>query len=186
MHPEVDLCVLRSLGENGKSVELPIREASGEERFCIDFMANFRFPMAMTQRADSPEAMENLGRHAALSAKPCQVIALVGGLGAGKTHWTKGFVAEMGSHAEVTSPTFGLVHEYSDARLPIFHFDFYRLQSAEELIALGWDEYLEQEGVIIAEWGDQFPDLLPPETEWHFFSVEPDGSRTVRALSRPH
>ena len=124
--------------------------------------------------------MENLGRTASAAAGAGTVIALVGGLGAGKTHWTKGFVAGMGSTAAVTSPTFGLVHEYSGGRLPLFHFDFYRLESAAELIALGWDEYLEQGGVIIAEWGDQFPELLPPDTIWLHFTTETDGSRSIR------
>ena len=124
--------------------------------------------------------MENLGRAASVAAGQGAVIALVGGLGAGKTHWTKGFVAGMGSTVEVTSPTFGLVHEYSGGRLPVFHFDFYRLESAAELIALGWDEYLEQGGVVIAEWGDKFPELLPPDTLWLHFTTEADGSRMVR------
>lgn len=130
--------------------------------------------------AESPEAMEALGRAAAALARPGSVIALVGGLGAGKTHWTKGFVAGIGSPAEVTSPTFGLVHEYPGGRLPVIHLDFYRLEAAEELLAIGWDELLDQDGVVIAEWGDKFPGLLPPETTWLHFTVESDGSRTVR------
>ena len=134
----------------------------------------------MEQRAESPEAMEALGRAAAADAHSGRVVALVGGLGAGKTHWTKGFVAGLASRADVTSPTFGLVHEYADGKLPVFHFDFYRLGSAAELIALGWDEILEQDGVIIAEWADKFPELLPPETLWLHFSVEMDGSRLIR------
>lgn len=134
----------------------------------------------MTDHADSPEAMKILGGQAAAAVKPGAVIALVGGLGAGKTHWSKGFVAALGSTAEVTSPTFGIVHEYTDGRLPVFHFDFYRLGSSAELLALGWDEYLEQGGVVVAEWADRFPELLPPETIWLRFTIEPDGSRTVR------
>ncbi len=134
----------------------------------------------MQGHAESAEAMENLGREASALVKPGSVIALVGGLGAGKTHWTKGFVAGVGSTAEVTSPTFGLVHEYSGGRLPVFHLDFYRLESAAELIALGWDEYLEQDGVVVAEWGDKFPELFPPETIWLSFVVESDGSRIIR------
>ena len=134
----------------------------------------------MQGHAESPEAMENLGHEASAMVKPGSVIALVGGLGAGKTHWTKGFAAGLGSTADVTSPTFGLVHEYSGGRLPVFHFDFYRLASAAELIALGWDEYLDQSGVIIAEWGDKFPELLPSNTIWLHFTTEPDGSRTIR------
>jgi tRNA threonylcarbamoyladenosine biosynthesis protein TsaE len=142
-----------------------------------------RFPLSeglMQQHAESPEAMEALGRTAAELAGPGSVIALVGGLGAGKTHWTKGFVAGMGSTADVTSPTFGLLHEYPSGRLPVFHLDFYRLESAAELLALGWDELLDQGGVILAEWGDKFPELLPPETVWLHFTVEAEGRRSVR------
>ena len=134
----------------------------------------------MHGRADSPAAMEALGREAAGAAGPGTVIALVGGLGAGKTHWTKGLVAGAGSTAEVTSPTFGLVHEYPGGRFPVIHLDFYRLGSADELVSLGWDELLEQDAAIVAEWADKFPELLPPDTRWLHFSVEPDGSRTVR------
>ncbi len=134
----------------------------------------------MQHRADTPEAMIELGRAAAAETRPGSVIALIGGLGAGKTHWAKGFVAGLGSAAEVTSPTFGLVHEYPGGRLPIFHLDFYRLNNADELIALGWDEYLEAGGVVIAEWGDRFPEILPSETQRIVFSIETDGSRTLR------
>ncbi len=137
------------------------------------------FTGLMQGHAESPEAMETLGREASAGVKPGSVIALVGGLGAGKTHWTKGFVAGAGSTAEVTSPTFGLVHEYPGGRLPIFHLDFYRLESAAELVALGWDEYLEQGGVVIAEWGNKFPELFPPDTIWLSFTVEQDGSRII-------
>ncbi|MEX1115033.1 MAG: tRNA (adenosine(37)-N6)-threonylcarbamoyltransferase complex ATPase subunit type 1 TsaE [Akkermansiaceae bacterium] len=129
--------------------------------------------------ARSPEEMEALGREAAAKVASGAVIALVGGLGAGKTHWCKGFVAGIGSAAEVTSPTFGLVHEYPGGRLQVFHFDFYRLDSPEELLALGWDEYLDANGVILAEWGDKFSELLPPETVWIQFTIGPDGSRTL-------
>lgn len=123
--------------------------------------------------------METLGRQAAAQVHAGSVIALVGGLGAGKTHWTKGLVAGLGSTAEVTSPTFGLVHEYPGGRLPVFHLDFYRLETAEELTGLGWDEYLEAGGVVVAEWADKFPELLPAGTTWMTFGIEPDGSRTI-------
>jgi tRNA threonylcarbamoyladenosine biosynthesis protein TsaE len=134
----------------------------------------------MQEYANSPEAMENLGRQAANQAKPGLTIALIGHLGAGKTHWTKGFVAGIGSSANVTSPTFGLIHEYSDGRLPVYHLDFYRIDSPSELLALGWDELIDQNGVIIAEWGDKFPELFPSDVILLDFTVETDGSRTVR------
>jgi tRNA threonylcarbamoyladenosine biosynthesis protein TsaE len=134
----------------------------------------------MDARAESPEEMEQLGRMAAAQARPGDVFALVGGLGAGKTCWARGFVAGAGSGAGVTSPTFGLLHEYGGGRVPLFHLDFYRLETASELIALGWDELLEQDGVVIAEWADRFPELLPAGTIWLEFAVEPDGSRSIR------
>ena len=111
------------------------------------------------------------------------VIALCGTLGAGKTQITRGIVAGLNSQAAVTSPTFTLVHEYLDGRLPIFHFDFYRMDSAAEVIGIGWDEFLTEPGVIIVEWADMFPDLLPPHTRWFHIEPQPDGSRHVRESS---
>ena len=126
--------------------------------------------------------MVDLGRAATAVARPGAVIALVGGLGAGKTHWTKGLVAALGCTVEVTSPTFSLVHEYRGGDLTVFHFDFYRLASAGDLLALGWDEYLEAGGVVIAEWADKFPELLPQDAIWLRFAVEMDESRSVSRL----
>jgi tRNA threonylcarbamoyladenosine biosynthesis protein TsaE len=126
--------------------------------------------------------MVDLGRAATAVARPGAVIALVGGLGAGKTHWTKGLVAALGCAVEVTSPTFSLVHEYRGGDLTVFHFDFYRLASAGDLLALGWDEYLEAGGVIVAEWADKFPELLPQDAIWLRFAVEMDESRSVSRL----
>ncbi len=107
------------------------------------------------------------------------VVALTGGLGAGKTHFSKGIVAGLGGVDEVTSPTFSLVQEYVSGRLPVYHFDFYRLESEAELIALGWDDYLDEEAVIIAEWADKFPQLLPPTTIWMVLAIEKSGGHTV-------
>ena len=103
------------------------------------------------------------------------VIALVGNLGAGKTQITRGIVAGMESKADVTSPTFTLVHEYLDGRLPIFHFDFYRMESAAEVIGIGWDDILAEPGVVIVEWADMFPDLMPPHARW--FRIDHDLER---------
>ena len=100
-------------------------------------------------------------------------VALTGGLGAGKTHFTKGLVRGLGGTEEVTSPTFTLVHEYSAGRLPVFHFDFYRIETERELTGIGWDEYLDAGGVCVVEWADRFPDLLPASAAW--WSLEPEG-----------
>lgn len=132
-----------------------------------------------TSIARTVEDMLALGRAAAAAAVAFDVFALVGGLGAGKTHWTKGFVAALGCNGEVTSPTFPLVHEYAGGRLPVYHFDFYRPDHSGELLALGWDEYLDEPAVAVIEWADKFPDLLPAHTRWLRFTVNPDGSRSV-------
>lgn len=107
------------------------------------------------------------------------VIALVGTLGAGKTQITRGIVAGMESKADVTSPTFTLVHEYVEGRLPVFHFDFYRMERPEEVLGLGWDEFVQEPGVIIVEWADLFPELMPPHTRWFHITPKEDGSRKV-------
>lgn len=133
----------------------------------------------MTDRADTAEAMQSLGAQAAQAAGPGDVFALVGDLGAGKTHWTKGFVAGLGSPAEVTSPTFGLVHEYPGGRIHVYHLDFYRLENESRLLGIGWDELLEQDAVIVAEWADRFPSLLPAGTIRLDFHIEPDGTRRI-------
>jgi len=137
----------------------------------------------MQGRAASVAAMVDLGRAAAGTLTAGAVVALVGGLGAGKTHWTKGLVAALACPLEVTSPTFSLVHEYQGGRLSVFHFDFYRLESAAEVLALGWDEYLDAGGVVVVEWADKFAELLPPDAIWWRFAVEPDGARTVARIA---
>lgn len=129
--------------------------------------------------------MIDLGRAAAPATAAGTVIALVGGLGAGKTHWTKGLVAALGGRMDVTSPTFSLVNEYPGASLTVWHFDFYRLESSAEVLALGWDEYLDAGGVIVVEWADKFPELLPPDALWLRFRVEADASRTVSGIACP-
>ncbi len=126
--------------------------------------------------------MEALGESlAAAAAAAGTVFALVGGLGAGKTRLAKGLARGAGYPGEVTSPTFALVHEYRGGRLPLFHFDLYRLKSADELLAIGWDEFLDEPGILIVEWADLFPELLPPDTRWLRFEVLADGGRRVSA-----
>ncbi len=112
------------------------------------------------------ESLMNCGEEFAHNLTSGEVIALVGGLGMGKTHFTKGLLRGLGSRETVTSPTFSLLQEYFHGTLPVFHFDLYRLNSEHELIELGWDEYLEAGGIVVAEWADRFPELFPDETRW--------------------
>lgn len=122
------------------------------------------------------------GRALATGARPGETWALVGDLGAGKTHFVQGIIrgAEVPEATGATSPTFTLMHEYTGGRLPVFHFDFYRLRTAAETLALGLDEYLDSGGLTIIEWADKFPELLPPDTRWFRFEILPgDGRRIV-------
>lgn len=112
---------------------------------------------------ESVEAMEQLGEMLGREISQPTVIALVGPLGAGKTHLTKGIARGLGFSGDVTSPTFSLVQEYHGGRLPLFHFDLYRLKSSTEVLAMGWDDFLEQQGVMLVEWGDLFPELFDIE-----------------------
>jgi tRNA threonylcarbamoyladenosine biosynthesis protein TsaE len=93
------------------------------------------------------------------------MIALVGPMGAGKTHFAKGFARGLGYQGEVTSPTFSLVQEYIGGRLPLFHFDLYRIKSAEEVLSIGWDDYLDQAAVLLVEWADLFPEIWPTRAQ---------------------
>lgn len=121
--------------------------------------------------SDTPARTATHGRALAAAARPGEVWALVGDLGAGKTHFVQGIVAGMGASGPATSPTFALVHEYTGGRLSVFHFDFYRLETAGEALALGLEEYLEGDGLTVIEWADKFPALLPPGTRWFRFEI---------------
>lgn len=134
----------------------------------------------MQYEARNVDDMLALGQSSGTQASAGTVWILNGDLGAGKTHWTKGFVLGVGSNADVTSPTFGLIHEYRDGKIPVFHFDFYRLNGVEELYALGWDEYIDSGGIIIAEWGSRFPEAFPTDAIQVKITVEADGNRLVR------
>lgn len=113
------------------------------------------------------------------------VLALTGGLGAGKTHLTKGIVQGLGSTVEVSSPTFSLVHEYPGGRVNVFHFDWYRLESDAELPGIGWQDYLDADGICIVEWADRFPMALPTGTQWLVMEERPGGGRTLRTIPPP-
>lgn len=102
----------------------------------------------------SPEEMRELGRRIGKILMPGEILGVVGELGAGKTHLTQGIMEGLGSSEAAASPTFSLVHEHADGRLPACHFDFYRLKDESELTGIGWEEYLDGETVLIVEWAN--------------------------------
>lgn len=133
----------------------------------------------------SAEEMMRLGADFASAANAGDVFGLVGTLGTGKTHWAKGFVRAIDKEAQVTSPTFSIVNEYRGGKTPLFHFDLYRLKTAGELTGLGWDEYLDENGIVICEWADLYPELLPEHTTWLELRHTEHGNRVVSQIGKP-
>ena len=103
---------------------------------------------------------EALGVRLADELKAGAVIAFTGDLGAGKTAFTRGLARGLGVGGRVTSPTFTIVNEYEGGRLPLFHFDMYRLGSSDELFDIGWEDYLNRGGVCAVEWSENVSDAL--------------------------
>jgi tRNA threonylcarbamoyladenosine biosynthesis protein TsaE len=110
------------------------------------------------------------------------VVSLEGPLGAGKTHFVKAVALALGIQEEVTSPTFTLLQSYRSATHELHHSDWYRLESAGEAEALGLEEYYD-EGLMIIEWGDKFPETLPPDTLRIRIEPQEDESRLVTFVS---
>jgi len=130
--------------------------------------------------SNSSEETNAIGDRYARTSKKGDVFALIGDLGSGKTQFVKGFVVGLGSRAEVTSPTFVLLHEYEGGRLPVYHFDFYRLDGREAILRLGMDDYLFGEGVCLIEWADRQADLIPKDAKWLSFVVKDENTRLIR------
>lgn len=103
---------------------------------------------------------EDLGAWLAGRLSPGAVIAFTGDLGAGKTAFTRGLARGLGITDRVTSPTFTIVNEYEGGRMPLFHFDMYRLESSDELFDIGWEDYLARGGVCAVEWSEKVSDAL--------------------------
>ena len=107
-----------------------------------------------------PEQTEDIGVALAKQLTPGTVLAYEGDLGAGKTAFTRGLARGLGAGDMVTSPTYTIVNEYLSGRLPLFHFDMYRLASSDDLWDIGWEDYLERGGVCAVEWSENVADAL--------------------------
>ena len=110
--------------------------------------------------AQTYETGFNMGR----IVKPGQIICLEGELGVGKTVFTQGFAKGLGIDEPICSPTFTIIQEYKEGRLPLYHFDVYRISSPEEMDEIGYEEYFYSDGVCLVEWGNLFPVLFPEDT----------------------
>ena len=109
---------------------------------------------------NSPEETEAIGVRLAAVLTPGTVIAYEGDLGAGKTAFTRGLAKGLGAKEQVTSPTYTIVNEYISGRMPLFHFDMYRLASSDDLWDIGWEDYLERGGVCAVEWSENVRDAM--------------------------
>ena len=109
---------------------------------------------------NSPAQTEAIGAALGKILKPGTVIAYRGDLGAGKTAFTRGLALGLGSTELVTSPTYTIVNEYLGGRMPLFHFDMYRLASSDDLWDIGWEDYLDRNGVCAVEWSENVADAL--------------------------
>ena len=135
--------------------------------------------------SNSPAETEAIAQRLAKNLVAGSVLALRGELGSGKTLFTQGLVAGLESQATVTSPTFTIVHEYQGGRLPIYHFDFFRLENQESAGRLGLEDYFFSDGVSVVEWADRFPELIPEHACCISFEIKSDRERVIR-LSRHH
>jgi len=132
----------------------------------------------------SESETEELGRRLAPALGPGAVVAYRGGLGMGKTAFTRGLARGLGYEGRVTSPTFTIVNEYEGGRLPLFHFDLYRLGGAEDLFDIGWEDYLARGGVCAVEWSEIAEEALPEDAVSVTFCRREDGLRSISIEGR--
>ncbi len=132
---------------------------------------------SMTEKATF-EYAKNMGSR----AKPGDIIALTGEMGAGKTVFAKGFAKGLGVEEIVSSPTFTLVQIYDDGRLPLYHFDVYRISDPSEMDETGFEDYISGEGVTVIEWADMIKDMMPDNTTWVRMYKDPDVDPEYRRL----
>ena len=115
----------------------------------------------MMIETNSPEETYAFGKKLRKVAQPRKVYCLNGDLGVGKTVFTQGFAAGLGIQEPVNSPTFTIVQEYDDGRLPLYHFDVYRLGDVDEMDEIGYEDYFYGEGICLIEWSERIREILP-------------------------
>lgn len=123
-----------------------------------------------------------LGLTIADAAEPGDIIALIGDLGTGKTALTKYIAEGLGVKEEIISPTFTIVKEYRSGRLPLYHFDVYRLSDGEELLDTGAEDYLEDSGLSVIEWADIVADVLPADALVVMLEYAEEGARKITVI----
>lgn len=122
----------------------------------------------------------NIGKAIARGLQKGDIVCLFGELGSGKTVLTKGIAAAFGvKRGKVISPSFVLVRQYPTAKIPLYHFDLYRLKSPDEIFALGYEEYLYDDGITVIEWADRLKFLLPREYLKIRLSIKSDSQRLL-------
>ena len=115
----------------------------------------------MVIETHDPEETFEIGRTIGMNAKPGQIYTLTGDLGVGKTVFTQGVAAGLGITEPVNSPTFTIIQEYEDGRLPFYHFDVYRIGDLEEMEEIGYDDYFFGQGICLIEWAELIEEILP-------------------------
>lgn len=130
----------------------------------------------------SPKETLELGQRIGELLQPGSIICLSGELGAGKTALTQGLAKGLGVYDYITSPTYTIVNEY-EGRIPLFHFDVYRLENEEEIYEIGFDEYLEKNGVVVIEWASIIENALPHEHLWITIEKNEDLEERVLTLT---
>ena len=120
----------------------------------------------------SPEDTFGAGEQIGKAAKPGDVYALIGDLGVGKTVFTQGVAKGLNVEGPVCSPTFTIVQEYQEGRIPFYHFDVYRIADPDEMDEIGFDDYLYGDGLCMIEWAGQVRELLPEKMTW--ITIEKD------------
>lgn len=136
--------------------------------------------LAYTRMTTSPEATKQLASTLAPYLHEGDVVVLSGDLGAGKTQFVQGVAAGLGVRDQVTSPTFNILLTYPAGSLPLYHFDLYRLEEADELEDIGYYETIDGDGASFVEWGEKFPEALPYGYLEISIRVDDEGNRSVR------